>query len=112
MTTTTRQTKQARITRQIELSDSLNGLVLAVVTEVHNGGQKITCDLYWLRRQPSDFGVAFTCEKAQDGASYDVLLNAPGGGHSCDCKWSSYRGHLKPCRHIEACLQAVRERKL
>jgi len=112
MTTATRTTKAGRITRTIDLSDALNGMVLATVNEVHNDGVKITSDLYWLRRQPSAFGLAFTVEKAADKTAYDVCLNVPGGGHSCDCPWGSYGGHKKPCRHVEICLQTIRERKL
>jgi hypothetical protein len=40
-----------------------------------------------------------------------VLLNAPGGGHTCTCPWGSYKPNDKNCRHVEMCLQAVRENK-
>jgi hypothetical protein len=113
MTTTTRQTKACKITRHLNLGEAVNGLIAAGVTEVHHrtGEPKIVVDNYFLRRQPSDFGVAFQVEKF-GGETYDVLLNAPGGGHSCDCKWGCYGGHKKPCRHIELALQAVREHKI
>lgn len=112
-TTTTRQAKAATIRREIEISEPApSGLILASVTEIHNAGQKITVDLYWIRRQASDFGLAFAVEKGLDGTVYDVLLNAPGGGHSCDCAHGCYGSHRKNCRHVECCLQAIREQKI
>jgi hypothetical protein len=111
MTTATRATKAGPITRTITITFALAGRCEVRVTETQ--GHKITTDTYLLERQPSAFGVAFWVRKCSDEREqYDVLLNAPGGGHTCDCKWATYKGHLKPCRHIEAALQAVRERKI
>jgi|SRR5579884_1539183 len=110
MTTATRTTKAGKITRILSYGEAVNGLLAASCTEAHSAG-KITSDTYFLRRQPSDFGVAFTVEKT-DGTVYDALLNAPGGGHSCDCPHGTYRPNSKPCRHVEMCLQALRERKI
>lgn len=120
MLTATRLTKRGAIRRTIDLSEPVNGLLCATVTEIHFQGdnkdsehvREIDVELYWLRRQPSDFGVAFTVEKGSDGTTHDVCLNVPGGGHTCCCKGQTYRGHDRNCRHIEAALQACRERKI
>jgi hypothetical protein len=109
MLTTTRTTRNATITRTISISFALAGRCEARVTEQTDN--KIVTDTYFLERQPSDFGVAFTVKKI-DGEQYDICLNVPGGGHSCDCKWQTYKGHIKPCRHLEMALQALRERKI
>jgi hypothetical protein len=93
------------VQRIFHLSAAVHGAVLCTVTETAGG--KTTCSLYWLRRQPSDFGLAFQIEKPAEGLVYDVLLNGPGGGHTCDCPWGAYKGHVKACRHIEACLLAL-----
>jgi hypothetical protein len=110
MTTTTRTTKQATITRTITITHALAGRCEVRVTEVRNG--KRTEDTYLLERQPSDFGTAFTVRKFTEGGdTYAVCLNMPGGGHSCDCKWGTYKAHVKNCRHVDLCLQALREKK-
>jgi hypothetical protein len=106
---TKRTTKAGPITRSITVTFALAGRCEARVLETQ--GNKSTQDTYLLERQPSAFGVAFTVRKI-DGEQYDVCLNVPGGGHSCDCKWATYKGHIKPCRHIEMALQACREQKL
>ena len=110
MLTRTRTTKTGEIKRTISASFALAGTCEARITETH--GHKITTDTYLLSRQPSDFGIAFRVQKCDSEDAYDVLLNQPGGGHSCDCRWGTYKGHIKPCRHIETCLQVIRERKL
>src|SRR5262249_25463687 len=110
MTTTTRQTKSATIARVITVSFALAGRCEVCVRETTHG--KTTTDTYLLERQPSDIGgIAFQVKKC-DGESYDVLLNQPGGGHSCTCKWGSYKAHIKNCRHMDLCIQALRERKI
>jgi hypothetical protein len=77
-----------------------------------DASQQTPQDTYLLERQPSDFGVAFHVRKySEENEQYDVCLNVPGGGHSCECKWATYKGHIKPCRHVEMALQALRERK-
>src|SRR5215469_16880494 len=118
MISTTRLTKAAHITRQIRISveeDFGAPLTIAVVFEKHQGKKttKCTSDAYVLRRIPSEIGgVGVEVEKAGDPEARHVLLNQPGGGHSCTCKWGSYKGHVSACRHILAALQAVREGKL
>jgi hypothetical protein len=110
MTTTTRTTKAGPISRTITISHALAGRCEVRVTEVQNG--KRTEDTYLLERMASDFGTAFSVRKfAEGGDTYDVLLNGPGGHHSCDCKWGTYKSHVKNCRHVDLCLQALREKK-
>jgi hypothetical protein len=114
--TATRATKQATITREIRVSadDAPWGrTVHASIFErkVLKTKTVLTSDVYTLERIPSDFGLAVRVNKQlAEGESYDVCLNMPGGGHSCDCPHGTYKGHVKPCRHIEAALQAVREK--
>ncbi len=110
MATATRKTKAGPITRSITITFALGGTCEARVSEKQ--GDSTTTDTYLLSRQPSDFGIAFPVRKMDEEASYDVCLNAPGGGHTCDCKWGTYKGHIKPCRHVEMAIQALRERKL
>jgi hypothetical protein len=111
MTTTTRTTKAGPIQRSITITHALCGRCEVRVTEVQRG--KRTEDTYLLEQLPSQIGgVVFTVRKFADGGdSYQVLLNAPGGGHSCDCKWDCYGSHKKNCRHVDLCLQALREKK-
>jgi hypothetical protein len=110
VTTTTRRTKAATITRTTTISFALCGTCEVRVSETK--GNTTTTDTYLLTRQPSDFGVAFSIRKCDSTDTYDVCLNMLGGGHSCDCKWGTYKSHIKPCRHVEACLQALREHQL
>jgi hypothetical protein len=113
MTTTKRTTKAGEITRRITITFALAGRCEARVSECQRG--KWTDDVYLLERQTSAFGVAFKVRKMSgdnEGETYDVLLNAPGGGHSCDCKWGTFKSHMKWCRHVDLCLQAVREQKV
>jgi hypothetical protein len=84
MTTQTRHTKAGSIFRLISLGAAVNGLLAASVSEVK--GQHSTHDTYFVRRIPADFGVGFELEKTGDAELRHVLLNAPGGGHTCDCK--------------------------
>lgn len=110
MRTATRTTKSETIRRTISIAFALAGTCEARVTE--DNGRKITTDSYLLSRQPSDFGIAFRVRKCDSEDAYDVCLNAPGGGHTCDCKWGTYKGHIKPCRHVEVAIQAIRERQI
>jgi hypothetical protein len=110
MTSTQRITKAGPISRTISVSFALAGRCEVCVRETKVG--LTTTDTYLLSRQPSHIGgVAFQVKKC-DGESYDVLLNQPGGGHSCTCKWGSYKAHIKNCRHMDLCIQALRERKI
>jgi hypothetical protein len=52
---------------------------------LHRGKE---CSGYYLRRLPSDFGIAFGLDKfgAQGSGSYNVLLDVEKGHHTCE--WS------------------------
>ncbi|HTU21624.1 MAG TPA: hypothetical protein VMG10_26545 [Gemmataceae bacterium] len=107
---TRRTTKAGVIYRMLSLGEPVNGLLAASVAEVKGG--VTSTDTYYLRRIESQIGgVAFEVEKTGDSEPRHVLLNAPGGGHTCTCKWGSYKPNSKPCRHVELCLKAVREGK-
>jgi hypothetical protein len=109
MTATMRTTKAGQITRSVIISFALAGRCEVWVSETQ--GHKTTEDTYLLARQPSDFGAAFTVRKCSDEREvYDVLLSR--NGHTCTCPWGTYKAHVKPCRHMEMCLQALREKKL
>jgi hypothetical protein len=111
----TRQTKAGQIFRLITFGSAVKGLLAASVSETKIGKHtnNTTTDTYYLRRIPSEIGgIAIEVEKTGDAEVRHVLLNALGGGHSCTCKWGSYAGHKKACRHIETCFQAIREGKL
>jgi hypothetical protein len=110
MATATRTTKAGPITRSITVSFALAGRCEVCVRETQ--GDNTTTDTYLLSRQLSQIGGSAFRVRKIDGESYDVLLNKPGGGHSCTCKWGSYKAHIKNCRHMDLCIQAVRERKL
>jgi hypothetical protein len=119
--TQTRTTKQATISRTITVSREVEPwgtTTYATVFEQHQGKRSVKniSDVYVLTRIAGvQFGLGVHVEKVagqSEGQVYDVLLNGPGGGHSCDCPHGSYKGHVKPCRHIEAALQAVKEQKL
>jgi hypothetical protein len=75
---------------------------------LHRGSE---CFGYYIRRLPSDFGVAFGLDKfgADGGASYDVLLDPERGHHSCECKGFYRYGY---CRHVTGLLQLWRAGKL
>lgn len=113
--TTTRTTKAETITRSIAVSQSTNGTCAASVSEVHHrkSQPKIDSDTYFLRLIRSDIGgIALEVEKLGESELHHVLLRASGNGHACDCKWGTYKGHVKPCRHVEMCLQALLEGKI
>jgi hypothetical protein len=109
MAIVTRTTNAGEIHRDIEIGTPNGGLVLAHVTETHRG--KTTDTLYWLRRQSAAWGKAFTVEKGEDGTVYNVMLDSL-RGDSCDCPHGCYRGHIKPCRHIELVHLAINEQKI
>src|SRR5262249_11040136 len=113
MWTQERTTKAARITRTITVTADLDfgsRTTIAVVFEKHEGKKttKCTSDAYLLERIPSQMGgIGVEVVKSgstSEGEVYQVLLNAPGGGHDCTCPHGAYRGHVKPCRHVEAAL--------
>lgn len=117
MLITTRTTKAGRIERRIEVTasdDFGSRTIFASVFEKRFLKTKAACecDVYILERRSSDFGLYVHVKKAgstANGEEYDVLLNAPGGGHTCDCPHGTYKGHIKPCRHIECALAAARK---
>lgn len=118
MATSTRTTKAGTIERTISITveDNFGRTVFANVFEKTQLKTKVklSSEVYTLERISSDFGVAFQVNKMTGdnaGECYDVCLNVPGGGHSCDCPHGTYRPNDKPCRHVEMCLQALRERK-
>ena len=97
-----------------------------VPTELRPGKVIIADDdkatTYLVHRLASEIGgLAFRLEKIQveqaDDAmvlsiadAYDVLLN--GRESTCDCKWGTYGGHKKPCRHIAGLLKLQADGKL
>ena len=95
----------------IHVGEKNEGLRVVAV-ETHKSAKSIVTDLDFVRQQVSDFGgMAFHFEKMGDASfTYDVLLNAPGGGHTCECwgslRWAPKTG--KPCRHVQAALQIIR----
>src|SRR5579884_1544844 len=90
MATATRTTKAGPITRSITISFALADRCEVCVRGTQNN--LTTTDTYLLSRQPSDFGIAFSVREVDaEGERYDVLLNAPGGRHTCDCKWAPTR---------------------
>jgi len=113
MTTATRTTKSETITRSIAVSKAANGTCAASISEVHHrkSEPKIESDTYFLRLIRNQLGgIAVEVEKLGESELHHVRLH----GHSgeCDCKWGTFKSHLKPCRHVEMTLQAVREGKL
>jgi hypothetical protein len=106
-----RTTKAGQIERTIHVAMWSN-TIHATITETKQLKTKTTSTstTYILRPIPSQMGgVGVEVEKLDEsGEVYNVLLNAPGLGHSCDCPHGTYRGHVKPCRHIEACLEALK----
>jgi hypothetical protein len=111
----TRTTKSEIITRSIAISQAKNGTCAASVSEVHHrkSEPKIVSDTYFLRLIRSHIGgIALEVEKLGESELHHVRLSARGNDHNCDCKWGTYKSHLKPCRHVEMCLQALREGKL
>jgi|SRR5215475_14172756 len=118
MTTATRTTKAATITRTITISreqEPWGVTVFAQVFEQHHGKRstKNISDVYILTRIPADFGVGVHVSKQLgEMGEYDVLVATQGGYHECDCPHMTYRPNSKPCRHIEAAIQALREHKI
>lgn len=111
MLTATRTTKAGAITRTIAVSFPLAGRYEARVTETQ--GNKTTEATYLLERIASDYGIAFQVRKIDgEGESYAVFLNQRYGGHSCECPWHNWKGHIKPCRHVEMALEIVNQKLL
>jgi hypothetical protein len=113
--TATRTTKSETITRSIAVSQAKNGTCAASISEVHHrkGEPKIESDTYFLRLIRNQLGgIAVEVEKLGKSELHHVRLNTSGVVHTCDCKWGTYKGHAKPCRHVEMCLQAIQEGKL
>jgi hypothetical protein len=75
---------------------------------LHRGAE---CHGYYLRRLPSDFGIAFGLDKfgAEGSGSYDVLLDPERGHHSCECKAHYRYGY---CKHVTGLLQLLRAGEL
>lgn len=86
-------------------------------------GDKATT--YLIRRIESQVGglafrldkIATEYEPEEDGIltmriaeRYDVLLDGPRS--TCDCKWGTYGGHKKPCRHVAGLLRLHADGKL
>ena len=80
---------------------------------------------YIVRRIETQLGgVAFQLDKIETeydsdepgvltmrvGERYSVLLN--GRESTCDCKWGTYGGHKKPCRHVAGLLKLHAEGRL
>jgi hypothetical protein len=90
--------------------EPLEGYYLGRLT-VKQGGVH---DAYLVRRLPADWGIGFELDKlTADGPTvYHVNLDVHAGrgaDHSCSCPHATYRGHVKPCRHLAALLK-LRER--
>jgi len=84
MIATTRTTRIATIRRIISIGFAIADHCEARITE--DSGRSSTLDTYLLERIASDFGIAFRVRKCDSEDAYDVHLNQPGDGHSCDCR--------------------------
>ena len=108
MLTATRTTKACDIERTIHVSIWSN-IIRASITEVKQLKTKTTAatTTYILRQIESQSGsTGVEVEKlGTDGEVYHALLSGP-HGHECSCPHGTYRGYQKPCRHIEAALEA------
>jgi hypothetical protein len=66
---------------------------------------------YWVRREPSDYGVVFRLTKFNphagdpDESHYHVCLDPEQHGWSCDCKGFTAHGHCKHCHAVLTCLE-------
>src|SRR5262249_36104424 len=93
-----RTTKAGQIERMIHVA-LWNNILRATITETKQLKTKTTSTstTYILRPVPSQMGgVGVLVEKlGTDGEVYNVLLCAPGLGHTCDCPHGTYRGHVK-----------------
>ena len=109
-TTATRTTKTETITRVIT-SGEICGTCLVTVTEAHHrkrGEPRMEHQSYLLRPIANQLvGLAVEVEKMGEAELHHVRLHKH--SHECDCKWGTYKGHIKPCRHVEMCLQAIQE---
>jgi hypothetical protein len=98
-----------RVKPKPELEARLGPSVPGVCTLFLHRGEE--CHGYYLRRLPSDFGVAFGLDKfgAQGSGSYDVLLDPERGHHLCDCLGHERHGY---CKHTSGLMQLWRAGKL
>jgi hypothetical protein len=107
LTTTTRTTKAAVITRDLDLT-RCEGFAVAVVTELTKlrTVEHTKTDVYELRRIPTEIGgVAVEVKKlTEDKEVYHVHLD--GTSSSCTCPGGTYRN---ACRHMDMCREAFRE---
>ena len=113
MNSSTRKTKGATITRNLDIVPSVSGeYAIGIVTELHQlkTVQHVKTDLYHLRRVPSDIGgvAVEVAKQSEEGETYHVHLGRE-LGDSCDCPAGTYRG---VCRHLDMARQAVTEGKL
>jgi len=108
--TTTRQTKAARITRTILTgirSDLTTYAMVAEASVTKTGRETVTTTTYTLRRIPTDFGIGVEVEKCYQPAgngTHHVHLDRQ-LGDSCTCADHIYRSSR--CRHLQAVQQAV-----
>jgi hypothetical protein len=85
---------------------------VGITTLKGNNPENCVCDTYFVRMGLSQLGgLAFHFEKfGEPNSQYDVLLNAPGGGHTCECwgslRWTPKTG--KPCRHMRMAQEIVK----
>lgn len=109
MLTTSRTLKAGTVERRIVVARDSCG-ILATVTDERQGKRKVsgTTTTYRLRKIESQLGgIGVEVAKLTDAADcYNVLLNGP-HGHDCDCPHMTYARSNKPCRHIEAALEAL-----
>jgi hypothetical protein len=108
MLTATRNTKAAVIERNIHVA-IWNHVIRATITEEKQLKTKTTASstTYLLRPLESQIGGGgVEVEKlGTDGEVYHALLSGP-HGHECDCPHGTYSKSDKPCRHLEAALEA------
>ena len=108
MLTTTRNTRACPIERRIHVA-RVNIGIRATITEEKQLKTKTTASstTYLLRPLASQLGGSgVEVEKlGTDGEVYHALLSGP-HGHECDCPHGTYSRSDKPCRHLEAALEA------
>jgi hypothetical protein len=107
MTSSTRKTRVATITRNLDVVPSVDGqFAIGIVTELSQlkTVQHVQTDLYRLRRIPSDVGgvAVEVAKQSEDGETYHVHLGRE-LGDSCDCPAGTYRG---VCRHLDMVREA------
>jgi hypothetical protein len=111
MMTTTRSTKAGPIERRIHIA-RVNIGIRVTITDERQLKTKTTSSTttYLLRRIDSQLGgTGVEVEKlGTDGEVYHTLLAGP-HGHECTCAHATYNPDGKPCRHIEAALEAQKQ---